>query len=262
MKKLFPLLFVITCATAAFSQVCVRDSSLIQTGALLSPALWDTATMQYNLNDACILHPYNQSVTINVPTTYGDFQLISLTIATTGAINNLPIGLTYSCDPPNCVFIAGSLGCIQLFGTPTAANIAPDTFDISIETNLNAVGIPFQIPVELPNQLPGDNHYYLVLKDAQCLVGTFDQNTSIGYVKNAPNPFTNETTITVESLVSGDFQFEVFDILGRRVHARVIRLDAGINEFTFDGSQLLNGSYFYTIGNRDGNVSRRLVIGR
>jgi hypothetical protein len=135
------------------------------------------------------------------------------------------------------------------------------TFDLGIQTILNTnIGIP--IPLELPGELPGENHYYLALKDAQCLVGTYEQNTSIGLVKNAPNPFTNETTITVESLMPGDFQFEVFDILGQRVHARVVSLDAGINEFTFDGGQLPNGSYFYNIGNRDGKVSRRLVIGR
>jgi Secretion system C-terminal sorting domain len=260
MKKFLPFLFVLTCSTAAFSQVCMRDSSLIQSGALLSPAFWEPITMQYNLNDACITHPYNQSVTINVPTTYSGFQLLNVTVPTTGAISDLPIGLTYSCDPPNCVFLASTLGCIRLFGTPTSANMAPDTFDLGISTIVNTlIG---GIPLVFPGQLPGGNHYYLALKDAQCLVGTYDQHPSIGYVVNAPNPFSSETNITVESIVSGDFQFEVFDLLGQRVHARVIRLDAGMNEFSFDGNHLPSGSYFYTIGNRDGKVSRRLVIGR
>lgn len=261
MKKLLPFLFVLAFAASSFAQLCERDSSLIQSGKLLSPAYWDTVTMQYNLNDACINHPYNQSVTVNVPLTYSGIQINSVSIATTGAVLNLPVGLTYSCDPPNCVFNAGTLGCIRLYGTPTTANtIVPDTFDLGIKTNVNTLIGP--IPLEFPGDLPGDNHYYLALKDEQCLVGTYDHNTSLGYVKNTPNPFSSETTITVESIVPGDFQFEVFNLVGQRVHARVVRLDAGMNQFQFDASYLSNGSYFYTIGNRDGKVSRRLVVAR
>jgi hypothetical protein len=262
MKKSLPLFFVLAFATASFAQLCMRDSSVLQSGILLSPAFWDTTTMQYNLTDACITHPYNQSVTVNVPTTYSGFTIVTVSVATTGAISNLPAGLTYSCDPPNCVFGVSTLGCIRIYGTPTAANIAPDTFDLGITTAINTVQIPFPIALTFPGGLPGNNHYYLALKDAQCLVGTYDQHSSLGYVKSAPNPFSDQTVITVESIVPGDFQFEVFNLVGQRVHARAVRLDAGVNEFTFDGSTLPNGSYFYTVGNRDGKVSRRLVIAR
>jgi hypothetical protein len=260
MKKTLSILFVLAFAAMSFAQTCARDSSLIQSGALLSPAFWDEATMQYNLADACISHPYNQSVTVNVPLTYSGFQLLNVSVAATGAVSNLPIGVSYSCDPPNCVFAAGTLGCIRIFGTPTAANVAPDTLDLGITTTVNTlIG---GIPLIFPGQLPGNNHYYLALKDAQCLVGTYDQNPSIGFVKNSPNPFSTETTITVESLVPGEYAFEVFDLVGQRVHTQAIQLDAGVNEFTFDGKNLANGSYFYSLGNRDGRVSRRLVIAR
>jgi Secretion system C-terminal sorting domain len=260
MKKSLPLLFVLAFASASFAQVCMRDSSIIQSGALLSPPYWDTVTMQYNLMDACINHAYNQSVTVNVPNSFQNIPITSVQIATSGAVTNLPAGLTYSCDPPNCLFVAGQLGCIRLYGTPTVANTAPDTLDLGIKTTVNSALGP--IPLEFPSQLPGDNHYYLALKTEACLVGTYDHNVNLGYVKSAPNPFSNETTITAESIVPGDFQFEVFDLVGQRVHARVVRLDAGVNTFTFDGSNLPNGSYFYSLGNRDGKVSRRLVIAR
>ena len=264
MKKLLPLLFVVSFATTAFSQVCVRDSSILLTGALLSPAYWDTITKQYNLNDACVNHPYNQSITINVPSTFSGIPINFVSVPTTGAILDLPIGLTYTCDPPNCVFNKSTLACIRIFGTPTIANVpVPDTFDLKIKVTINAspLGVfALDFPEGIPN-LPNP-HYYLALKNEQCLVGTYDQNSSLGYVKNAPNPFSNETTITVESIVPGDFQFEVFDLVGQRLHAQLSRLDAGVYEFSFDGSHLPNGSYFYSIGNRDGKVSRRLVVAR
>lgn len=260
MKKLLPLLFAAICATTSFSQTCMRDSSVLMTGALLSPAFWDTVTMEYNLMDACILHPYNQSVTVNVPSQYSGIPMTSVQIATTGAVSNLPTGITYLCDPPNCIFNANTLGCILLYGTPTAANMAPDTLDLGINTTVNTAIGP--VPIEFPGQLPGENHYYLALKDNACLVGTNDHKSSISYIKSAPNPFSFETTITVESVISGDFQFEVFNLVGLRVHSRVVRLDSGINQFAFDGSQLPNGSYIYSLGNRDGKVSRRMVIAR
>ncbi|MEZ4893232.1 MAG: T9SS type A sorting domain-containing protein [Saprospiraceae bacterium] len=260
MKKLLPLLIVALFAINTYAQTCVRDSSILMTGALLSPAYWDTITMEYNLNDACILNPYTQSVTVNVPAQYSGFPLTSVQIATSGAVTNLPVGITYLCDPPNCVFNANTLGCILLYGTPTAANNTPDTLDLGITTTVNTqIG---GIPIKFPGDLPGDNHYYLAVKDQQCLVGTQSPNADISYVSIAPNPFANETTITVESVVSGDFQFEVFNVIGQRVHQRNIRLDTGINQFTFDGSRLPLGSYIYTLSNRSGKVSRRMVISR
>lgn len=259
MKKALLLLFFVASTLASFAQTCMRDSSLLQTGELLSPAYWDTVTMEYNLMDACINHPYNQAVTVNVPTSFSNIPLTSVTIATTGAVSNLPVGLTYSCDPPNCVFNAGTLGCIRLYGTPTTANlVVPDTFDLGITTTVNTLLGP--IPLIFPGQLPGNNHYYLALKNEQCLVGTFDQNSSLGYVKMAPNPFSTEATIIAESLEPGNFNFEVFNVVGQRVHAKVVRLDAGVNQFTFDGSELPNGSYFYTLGNNKGKVARQMVI--
>lgn len=265
MKRTLPLLFALLCAVSIAAQppICVRDSTILATGALLSPAPWDTATMQYNLNDACISHPYNQSVTFNVPATFQGLPIINVSIATSGAVTNQPIGITYACDPPNCVFNAGTLGCLILYGTPTAANVAPDTFDLGINVTVNtALG---SFPLTFPNTgLPNvpEQHYYLALKTPECLVGNYDLGNQFTLLKNTPNPFGNQTLITAESLVASNFQFEVFDLLGQRVYVETIRLEVGRNEFTFDAGDLANGTYFYTLGNRDGKAARRMVIAK
>lgn len=258
MKKVLPILITMMLATVSFAQNCVRDSSILQSGALLSPPYWDTLNKRYELADACINHPYNQSITVNVPLAFQNIPLSSVTIATAGAVSNLPTGMTYSCDPPNCVFAAGSLGCIRMFGTPTAANTAPDTLDLGLTVTVNT--LLGGIPLIFPSQLPGNNHYYLALKNEQCLVGTFDLNSDLGYVKASPNPFSGETTITVESLIPGEFNFEVFNILGKRVHTRVVRMAVGENQIVFDGSELPSGSYFYSLGNVNGRIARPLII--
>jgi hypothetical protein len=262
MLKTLPLFCALLCALSVSAQapVCVRDSSIIATGALLSPAPYTALDPSYNLKDACIDNFYSQSVTVNVPTSFQGIPVTQVSIATTNAISDLPIGLTYSCDPPNCVFLAGSLGCIQLFGTPTSANIAPDTFDLGITATVTT---PFGgIPVVFPGQVAPGSHYYLALKPSSCLVGNYDLGNQFTLLKNVPNPFSNQTVITAESQVAGDFQFEVFDLLGQRVHAQTIHLEFGLNEFTFDGSSLANGAYFYALSNRDGKAVRRMVISK
>jgi Secretion system C-terminal sorting domain len=265
MKKSLTMLIALFCALSlsAQSPMCMRDSIIFGTDSLLWPLPYTPAAPYYNLNEFCIDHPYNQSMTINVPSTFetsfGTIPLTSISIATQGAIANLPIGITYDCDPPNCVFRANMLGCIILYGTPTGANMAPDTLEFYIDALMD-VGIP--LPISLPSSIMPDSYYYMILKTPECLVGNFDLGSQFTLLKNSPNPFGSQTLITVESLVSGDFQFEVFDLLGQRLYMQKLRIETGRNELTFDAGELANGVYFYTISNRDGKAVRRMIVAR
>ena len=263
MKKTLPMLCALFCAVSIFAQapMCKRDSVILNAGldSTLWPLPYKPTAPYYNYNDACINHPYNQSVTIHVPAQFSGQQITNVTVATSGAISDLPAGITYACDPPNCVFNANTLGCIVLYGTPTTANMAPDTFDLGIKATLN-IGFPLQIT--FPGTIAPDSHVFIALKSEECLVGNYDLGNQFTLLKNVPNPFSSQTVITAESLVAGDFQFEVFDLLGQRVHLQQLRLEVGRNEFTFDAGNLTNGAYFYTLSNREGKAVRRMVIAR
>lgn len=100
------------------------------------------------------------------------------------------------------------------------------------------------------------------MKSSACLVGTYDAGSQLAVLNNVPNPFSGQTTIVAESLVSGDFRFEVYDVLGHRVHTQTLRMVTGRNEFTFDAGNLPNGAYYYTLGNNNGVATRRLVVDR
>lgn len=266
MKKTLTMLFALLCALslAAQTPMCVRDSIIYGTGDWSRPLPYTPDAPYYNLNEACIDHPYNQSLTINVPYTYTystvTYPVIVISIPIFNAISNLPIGLTYECDPPDCIFKGGSLGCIVIYGTPTSANTAPDTFDLNITTSIETNFLP--LPILFPGQVMPGSHYYLILKTPECLVGNYDLGNQFTLLKNAPNPFGNQTLITVESLVSGNFQFEVFDLLGQRLYMQQLRLETGHNEFTFDAGELANGVYFYTLSNREGKAVRRMIVAR
>ncbi|MDX1939339.1 MAG: T9SS type A sorting domain-containing protein [Saprospiraceae bacterium] len=251
-KMLFLFLAILACMMDAQAQ-CVRDSNLLITGDLFSPAPYTPDSAFYNLREACIGTLYNQSVTINVPsniTVSGITVPVSnVSIATSGAINNLPVGTTYTCDPPNCVFNANTIGCILLRGTPTAANTAPDTLDLRINAT---VSTPFgPLPIEFPgNQAAPNDHYYLILKPmGTCNVSsTAEANSLFSQVQMMPNPFTAQTTLEVEALEAGNYRFEVFDLLGKRMHSQNVQLQEGINQFNYDGSVLPKGIYLYAIG--------------
>lgn len=254
MKKTLFLLCAMLCAMVNMqAQTCVRDSNLLRTGDLFSPAPYTPDSAFYNLKTACINTAYNQSVSISVPSTITvsgvTVPITSVSIPTSNAIANLPVGITYTCDPPNCVFNANTLGCILLQGTPTAANPAPDTLDLGINSIVSTILGP--VPIIFPGAVAPNTHYYLILKPmGSCNVSSTEEAGSLfSQVRAMPNPFTAQTTIEAEALEAGNYRFEVFDLLGKRMHSQQEQLQAGMNQFSFDGTALPKGLYLYTISN-------------
>lgn len=261
MKKLL-LLFVLALGLGASvqAQVCMRDSSILMdtTANILLPRTFSPTYMFYDLLDACLNQPYNQSITIKVPSDFGGFAINSVSVATTGAISNFPVGLTYTCDPPNCVFLPNTLGCIVLHGTPTAAN-TPGIFDLGITASVNTAIV--NLPLVFPGQIAPGSHYYLILRSvADCINSTNELNGKIADVRNQPNPFSGQTTISIEALQNADYQFEVFNTLGQRQHSQNISVFEGLNQFEFNAAKLSPGTYIYTIGNKEGKVIRKMIV--
>jgi len=270
MKKTVLLLCAFSFVTMLNAQVpaCMRDSSILVSGAIVSPWYWTPDSPYIQTKPACINEFYTQSVTFNVPDTITGLPgvpipipITSISIGTTNAITNLPAGLTYSCDPPNCVFNKNTLGCVLLYGTPTGP---ADTADLSIKVTISSPSFPFPIgPLDFPSVIAPTAHYYIVVKPTgQCALGANDLSGQIASVKNMPNPFGDQTVIDIESMVSGEFRFQVFNVTGQRVHSQTIHLTTGPNQFTFEAGGLPNGAYYFTLGNTDGMVSRLMVISR
>jgi Secretion system C-terminal sorting domain len=270
-KTLLLSLLLLSGFASLYAQIpqCKRDSSVLKdTANIVAPLPYTMLVPKYNLNEACINQPYRQFVTIEVPPTIVvagiPATLTSASLATTGAVVNLPSGLTYACDPPNCVFNSGTLGCIVVYGTPNMPKpTLPDTFDLKINANVLTTLLPVPVPVEFPGPIAPGN-YFMVVKPAgsTCLSSTIDLGSRIASMKNAPNPFGDQTLIEVESMITGDFNFEVFDLLGQRVHLQSVRLNEGANQLTFDAGELPNGSYLYSLNNGQGRATKMMVIAR
>ncbi len=81
--------------------------------------------------------------------------------------------------------------------------------------------------------------------------------------QNYPNPFNPSTTIKFAIAKPGNFTLKVYDITGRLVQTVMdnLSLNPGTVKYTFDGSNLASGVYFYSLY-VDGNLvnTRKMVL--
>lgn len=76
----------------------------------------------------------------------------------------------------------------------------------------------------------------------------------------APNPFTESTTIYVQSSIKQTVHFSVNNILGRTVFKEKRELKKGLNKIDFMKKKLKSGVYLYSIQNKKEFISKRLII--
>lgn len=271
MKKTLLFTLIFTCFFGVISaQECLPDSTYINEEAgfyPLAPPVGSPASLQ-----ACINIPYQKVITAIVPDIiYSSFsdtvvgvELISLSVDT---IEGLPSGITYACEPPDCFFPQLSAGCIQFSGTPNEVG----TFPLVIHGMTNFVfdGMPTIFPYSIPSgsDVSSDPQYIINVCSEdmcnQCIVGTEDAfKNALGMHQNIPNPFSTTTSIMLDSQLSGEFDFKVFDVLGKVIYNEQVQLSVGENTLQFDAGHLDSGMYFYTIGQGSDVVTKRMVVSR
>lgn len=79
---------------------------------------------------------------------------------------------------------------------------------------------------------------------------------------NYPNPFNNDTRINVENPVTQSMRVEVFNILGQRVAAEDVFLDAGNFVLNVSLSHVATGVYFLRLQGSESKVVRMVKVGR
>lgn len=174
MKLLLQFLFLICLTQVLHSQAACKPDSLYRdstVGVYPRPILPGSTSGGID-KPACINKPYEFVLTVKIPDTVSVqgfvITLNSAKIEPTGAVKNLPVGIDYMCNPPDCVFPKFSIGCIVLKGTATSANV-PGLYKPVIKLTLNTAFGNFV--VDFPgSQFPGE--YILTLLDEKCNVGT------------------------------------------------------------------------------------------
>ncbi len=248
-------------ANSLQAQTCQPDSMYLDSTGFVFPLPYDSLLNPNGGIDkeACINHEFEFAWTLKVPDTINfpgipiPLPVISFDIATSGAIKNLPIGLTYICNPPNCIFQAGEMGCVRISGTPTPANPV-GKYDLEfagiLKTTLGA-----NIPVTFPNQQLYPGHYYLKLNaenSPNCTTATEFPEDWTQSVKLLPNPVTDLSYFQIEGPTPQNFHISIFDLTGRTFRSWDIGVNAGLQTISIDFHDLPAGYWIYQITSEHG----------
>lgn len=239
--------------------------------AIAIPPSWSPARPLGGIQDtACIGQFFQFTLSIKCPGTIPTLpgvQVNSIAIPANNGVANLPAGLSYVCEPPNCVFPRDSVRCIRIFGTPTNPNDVGQK-DLTLSLTINTTfGQLTNIPYPNPALDPG-GHYYLHVKPAGssgCQQPSYSREaySPILSMGSFPNPTTGLTQIRLQSAEAGWFDFRVTDLSGKLVHRRRVQIFSGENQISFDAGDLPAGMYLYSFSNGAGAVmTEKLVIGR
>ncbi len=207
--------------------------------------------------------------TLNAPNPIGpgiiQVPLDSVLIGKTAAIAGLPTGITYACNPPNCVWKKQTYGCVALSGSPAATN-AIKSYPLVISGKAYIGGsFAFLFADGYNLTFPGaiaEGTYDLKVyaaNDTRCTTAA-DDLTEVSGMTAVPNPTNGKTVIRIESTISDKFAFNVTDLFGRTVISRPLSIQAGQNTFDLDVTGLPNGIYIYTLSKGNRVLSNKLIV--
>ncbi len=272
MKEFLILCIFLLTGFLMYAQTCTPDPAYVDQGAGIYPLPYDAATNPDGGIDeiACIGQPYEFSFTsVNDTLEFNGTQYV-IESFTLSSIEGLPEGLDYACDPPDCAVAFGEVGCLSIYGTPTAAN-EPGIYELTI--TMTAILSGFPITIEFPNpDYPGS--YAITLEGPgspnceECVLTatSFVENTGCvasctGSITVTPSvgvpPYEyqwdaaagNQTTATITGLCAGDYSVTVTDQLACAYY-ETITVEANPDiELSLFGNTSLN-----CFGDGDGSI--------
>lgn len=220
MKYLIYTLIYSACFFNLNAQNCLPDSIYRDSAAGVYPR---PVSMDYPNGGihkkACINKPYDFTFTVVVP----DSILIPLSptpvpleqvaIDTAGAISNLPVGITYACNPPNCVYKKNTFGCLILKGIPDDTNVPGDYKPvIHMKVTVN-IGFPLTVPADYPGPIAPGEYILTLLSENDCALSTDNQNIKTNFwFPNPTNGYINSTASHIEKV-------KIFNLNGKLIYS-------------------------------------------
>jgi hypothetical protein len=249
----------------AQTPVCVPDAKYKDSTGYVYPLPFEAALNPKGGIDkpACIGKPYQFVFTLRVPDTVAllgsRLRLDSISINPTTGISGLPAGITYSCNPGNCVFKKNTLGCVVLRGTTTAP---ANTYKLSFTLKAFVELFGGQ-EITYPNAAlaPGEYNLRVVpATDAACTSSSTFDITEVASMTAAPNPAALSTFIKIDAAESGNYQFEVTNLVGQSVFSTPLSIQRGINALELSTEDMPNGIYIYTLSKGSKKLSEKLIV--
>ncbi len=213
-------------------------------------------------------------------------------------VRNVPTGMTYGTNveasadndaPWGYWYNDGSVpnqtstqGCVYINGTEDQWNTLAATG--SIAPGIGAVQLEIDVDVRIagtspdlstiiqngswmsgvPASLGGGpitvTDYWLVAQESSVGIIEVDEKKFM-LVNNYPNPFTGITNISFNAPQDmAGLEFNVYSILGSKVHTQKFDAERGVNNIEYNGSQLSSGLYIYTLSDGVTTLTRKMNV--
>jgi|GEM_PF-3379377 len=283
---LFTLLLFTCFASYSFGQGCLPNQQFTNLGVGVYPypdtvgsnpadslGIWQDACQgeQYYFRFTVVVPD-----SINIPGVAGGAPIrANLSNIKVDSITGAPNGIEYLCNPDvGCNFPDQTNGCAVLHGiTNDPVGSYPITVHATVD--VSALGTNLTLNLKFPDSdstgvLPtGD--YIVNVVGAPCnavnpppgWTGLMDDGAlTFLEVQNQPNPFSNKTNITYGLASRKVTTINVTSIIGELVYTNQMQGVGGINTFEFDGSQLSEGIYLYTLTDGRNTLTKRMIIQR
>ncbi len=167
------------------------------------------------------------------------------------SVSGFPSGLTFSCNPPSCVFPGGEAACANVFGTTTdPLGIYPIVFTIDVYGN--ALGVYDVFPATIDN-------FAIVVGDSTVSLVEASTLSNLSNTSNFPNPFISDTEITFNMLEEKEVAFFVFDMIGNKVFHDYINATMGENTYIYKHLSK-KGIYMYQLNDGQKTITKRLIV--
>lgn len=269
MKRILLLFCFAICHQFSMAQ-CTADTEATTWGLHPVPAVDLNGLGSVPETPAYIGSDYSYTFTVVIPSSLDipGVGAVGVTAAAVTSVDGLPSGLTFDdCSSSNCIFPGGTTGCFNITGTPDASN-TPGNFPITINVTVSGtiVGIPTpDVDISFPPIDAAFNPfgasldpYAITLNFPVSNENLLDSELTVS--ENKPNPFSTTTLIDVEAEKSGDYTFTVTDLLGKEIVKEEYSFVSGKNTIEFDGSDLSNGMYIYSLSSEAGSISNKMLV--
>lgn len=245
-KAYFLAVFIFAGMATAYAQPCTPDPSYQDS----TYGAWPDTIENFPLAEIGVY--YSTVLDFKVPTDAGDIDPLfagnDINWFKVTDVPGLPPGLSYQCDVPSCQWPGGTQGCALIDGTPTQLGIFEITIEVTAEVEI------FAGTIEVPYTFEG----YRINVTAVGIDPV--KGNQFMVQQNNPNPFVWKTDILFYSPGKSTVEFEVYNLLGEKVHQRSILAKNGANTIEFIADKLPHGVYMYSISNGERAFTKRMII--
>lgn len=203
---------------------------------------------------------YSDTMNLMIPTDAGeinpDFAGFTIDSVAFNQLTNLPDGLEVLCNSmtgADCTYLAGVLGCGLVEGTPTTPGTYEMVMEVQVYLNL------FDSPQAIPYSFEG---YQIVVTEDSTTAITEVTAPRMSEVRNAPNPFTDQTEIKFVLQAPSKVQVQVFNLVGEKLWSHSVQGKSGPNSVTFRAANLESGMYIYHVDGGGVSHTGRMMVNR